>query len=66
MTLYIFFSISFMRQVMPTGSVHFKVRQSGEHFSWVKPTTTIHNIILGQLWNDQVSGNIDGEALPGL
>ncbi|XP_063676465.1 oxysterol-binding protein 1-like isoform X2 [Bolinopsis microptera] len=40
-------------KVVPTGSVHVKVRHTGEHFSWMKPTTTIHNIILGQLWNDQ-------------
>ena len=49
-------------QVVPTGSVHFKVRHSGEHFSWVKPTTTIHNIILGQLWNDQVRDADDDDA----
>eukprot|EP00116_Pleurobrachia_bachei_P012022 sb/3472284/ len=40
-------------KIIPTGSCHFKIRATGEHFSWKKPTTTIHNIILGQLWNDQ-------------
>jgi len=40
-------------KVTPTGSVHFKIRGSGEHFSWCKPVTTIHNIIMGNLWNDQ-------------
>jgi len=53
-------------KVIPTGSVHFRVRHTNEHYSWMKPATTIHNIILGSLWNDQegtvtISNHTTGE-----
>lgn len=31
---------------------------SGNHFTWRKVTTTVHNIIVGKLWVDQ-SGEMD-------
>lgn len=33
--------------------VHVKFKGSGHHFSWKKPITTIHNILLGSLYVDQ-------------
>lgn len=29
--------------------------KSNNHYSWKKVTTTIHNIIVGKLWIDQVN-----------
>ena len=42
-------------KVLPTGLVHFMTRKDGYHYTWNKPHTTIHNIILGSLWADHVS-----------
>ena len=42
-------------RVQPTGLVHFMTKKDGHHFTWNKPHTTIHNIILGSLWADHVS-----------
>lgn len=40
-------------KVIPTGMVHVKFKASGHHFSWKKPITTIHNILVGSLYVDQ-------------
>lgn len=42
-------------RVLPHGAAHFKVRRSGNHYTWHKVETTIHNIIVGKLWIDYVS-----------
>ena len=42
-------------KVQPTGLVHFKTKDDGYHYSWNKPHTTVHNLILGSLWADHVS-----------
>ncbi|XP_043939993.1 oxysterol-binding protein 1 [Protopterus annectens] len=44
--------------IMPLGSIHCIFHSSGNHYSWKKVTTTVHNIIVGKLWIDQ-SGDID-------
>ncbi|XP_067915941.1 oxysterol-binding protein 1-like [Heterodontus francisci] len=44
--------------IMPLGSIHCTFHQSGNHYTWKKVTTTVHNIIVGKLWIDQ-SGEID-------
>ncbi|XP_067834701.1 oxysterol-binding protein 1-like [Heptranchias perlo] len=44
--------------IMPLGSIHCTFLQSGNHYTWKKVTTTVHNIIVGKLWIDQ-SGEID-------
>ena len=41
-------------KVIPTGIVHLRMKSDNLHYSWKKPTTTIHNIILGRLWVDNV------------
>ncbi|CAG7636499.1 unnamed protein product [Allacma fusca] len=40
-------------QVIPLGIAHLVFTDSGNHFTWRKVTTTIHNIIVGKLWVDQ-------------
>eukprot|EP00128_Syssomonas_multiformis_P012565 Colp12_sorted_trinity150504_noHs@28951 len=39
-------------KVTPQGVLHLKLKTTGEHYTWKKPETTIHNIILGSLWID--------------
>ena len=41
-------------KVIPTGMCHVKFKSDGHHFSWKKPITTIHNILVGSLYVDQV------------
>ena len=44
--------------VTPLGTAHCKFTNSGNHYTWKKVTTTVHNIIVGKLWIDQ-SGEMD-------
>ncbi|XP_077427518.1 oxysterol-binding protein 1-like isoform X2 [Vanacampus margaritifer] len=44
--------------IIPLGSIQCMFSKSGNHYSWKKVTTTVHNIIVGKLWIDQ-SGEID-------
>jgi len=39
--------------VNPLGTVHLKFHKSGNHYTWQKITTTVHNIIVGTIWVDQ-------------
>lgn len=39
-------------RIQPTGLVHFRTKENGYHYSWNKPYTTIHNLIIGNLWAD--------------
>lgn len=39
------------------GSIHCIFKDSEHHYTWKKVTTTVHNIIVGKLWIDQVSGS---------
>jgi len=41
-------------QVIPHGTAHLKFNKTGYHYTWKKVTTTVHNIIVGKLWIDQV------------
>ncbi|GMT19247.1 hypothetical protein PFISCL1PPCAC_10544, partial [Pristionchus fissidentatus] len=38
--------------VIPVGSTHVTFPASGNHFTYKKITTTVHNIIVGKLWID--------------
>lgn len=38
----------------PTGAIHLEFHSSGNHYVWRKVTSTVHNIIVGKLWIDQV------------
>lgn len=38
--------------VTPTGFTHIKFKNSGNHYTYKKITTTVHNIIVGKLWID--------------
>jgi hypothetical protein len=40
--------------------VHLKLKKSGDHFSWKKPQTIIHNIVFGTLWAEHVSTCFEG------
>ncbi|XP_054259945.1 oxysterol-binding protein 1-like [Macrosteles quadrilineatus] len=40
-------------QVVPMGIAHCYFPESGNHYTWRKVTTTVHNIIVGKLWLDQ-------------
>ncbi|KAM4636729.1 oxysterol-binding protein 1-like [Discoglossus pictus] len=44
--------------IMPLGTIHCIFHNSGNHYTWKKVTTTVHNIIVGKLWIDQ-SGEIE-------
>jgi hypothetical protein len=39
-------------QIVPIGIAHLEFARSGNHYTWRKVTTTIHNIIVGKLWVD--------------
>ena len=39
--------------VIPHGVGHLAFYNSGNHYTWRKVTTTVHNIIVGRLWIDQ-------------
>ncbi|XP_071179545.1 oxysterol-binding protein 1-like isoform X2 [Mytilus edulis] len=39
-------------QIIPLGISHAKFTKSGNHYTWRKVTTTVHNIIVGKLWVD--------------
>lgn len=39
-------------QIVPTGMAHLVFKNSGNHYTWRKVTTTVHNIIVGKLWVD--------------
>lgn len=36
------------------GAIHLQFQSSGNHYVWRKVTSTVHNIIVGKLWIDQV------------
>lgn len=36
------------------GNIHLLFHSSGNHYMWSKVTSTVHNIIVGKLWIDQV------------
>lgn len=42
----------------PIGSCHLMFHRSKSHYTWCKVATTIHNIIVGKLWVDQVRGGV--------
>ncbi|ESO97862.1 hypothetical protein LOTGIDRAFT_209029 [Lottia gigantea] len=39
-------------QIIPLGIAHLVFHKSGNHYTWRKVTTTVHNIIVGKLWVD--------------
>ncbi|XP_041350213.1 oxysterol-binding protein 1-like isoform X2 [Gigantopelta aegis] len=39
-------------QIIPLGIAHLIFHKSGNHYTWRKVTTTVHNIIVGRLWVD--------------
>lgn len=40
---------------LSSGSIQCMFDKSRNHYSWKKVTTTVHNIIVGKLWIDQVN-----------
>ncbi|XP_073962260.1 uncharacterized protein isoform X2 [Choristoneura fumiferana] len=40
-------------EFQPTGRVHVRLAPSGDHYSWNKVTTCVHNLFGGQRWVDQ-------------
>lgn len=54
---------------LSVGTIHLEFHSSGNHYVWRKVTSTVHNIIVGKLWIDQVSGygsKVMGRAWPRL
>lgn len=49
-TFLIFMSLLFFT----VGNIHLQFHSSGNHYVWSKVTSTVHNIIVGKLWIDQV------------
>lgn len=50
----------------PIGSCHLMFHRSKSHYTWCKVATTIHNIIVGKLWVDQVRGGVFRGEVVGL
>lgn len=44
-----------MDRSLSPGSIQCLFDKSNNHYSWKKVTTTVHNIIVGKLWIDQVT-----------
>lgn len=40
-------------EIIPVGISHLILKASGDHYTWTKVPTTVHNIIVGKLWADQ-------------
>eukprot|EP00730_Choanoeca_flexa_P013635 TRINITY_DN5542_c0_g1_i1.p1 TRINITY_DN5542_c0_g1~~TRINITY_DN5542_c0_g1_i1.p1 ORF type:complete len:735 (+),score=177.05 TRINITY_DN5542_c0_g1_i1:47-2206(+) len=45
-------------EIIPTGLSHVIFDKTGDHYTWTKVSTTIHNIIVGKLWLEN-SGKMD-------
>ena len=41
-------------EVEPMGITHLEFPKSGNHYTWRKVKTVVHNIVIGKLWIDQV------------
>ena len=41
-------------EVEPLGITHLEFPKSGNHYTWRKVKTVVHNIVIGKLWIDQV------------
>lgn len=39
-------------QIIPLGIAHLEFSNSGNHYTWRKVSTTVHNMIVGKLWLD--------------
>ncbi|XP_064881638.1 oxysterol-binding protein 2-like isoform X2 [Oncorhynchus nerka] len=55
------------QRLQEKGTIHAIFEKCNNHYTWKKVTTTVHNIIVGKLWIDQVMDK-DGKAhyvLPG-
>ncbi|KAF2358349.1 Oxysterol-binding protein [Trinorchestia longiramus] len=39
-------------QIIPLGLAHLVFKNSGNHYTWRKVSTTVHNMIVGKLWLD--------------
>merc|ERR1719422_2174054 len=40
-------------EVEPLGITHLEFKNSGNHYTWRKVKTVVHNIVIGKLWIDQ-------------
>ena len=40
-------------EVEPLGIAHLEFTKSGNHYTWRKVKTVVHNIVIGKLWIDQ-------------
>ncbi|XP_068624997.1 oxysterol-binding protein-related protein 6-like [Battus philenor] len=40
-------------EFQPAGRVHVRLKRTGDHYSWNKVTTCVHNLFGGQRWVDQ-------------
>lgn len=40
-------------EFQPTGRVHVRLKTTGDHYTWNKVTTCVHNLFGGQRWVDQ-------------
>lgn len=40
------------------GNIHLLFHSSGNRYVWSKVTSTVHNIIVGKLWIDQVCSRV--------
>lgn len=54
-------------EVVPSGVVHLRIPRFGDHFTWSKITTCIHNVVVGKLWIDNygeliIRNNTTGET----
>ncbi|EDV23913.1 uncharacterized protein TRIADDRAFT_26288, partial [Trichoplax adhaerens] len=40
-------------RLSPTGDVHVKFKDNQHHYSWNRPDTIVHNLLIGSMWVDQ-------------
>ncbi len=45
-------------EVEPLGIAHLEFENSGNHYTWRKVKTVVHNIVIGKLWIDQTGEKI--------
>lgn len=45
-------------KVIPTGLCKLEIPKYGDRITWIKPATTVHNLVFGKVWVDQ-EGDVD-------
>lgn len=63
--VFFLFFLSAVHCLSLPGTIHAIFEKSNNHYTWKKVTTTVHNIIVGKLWIDQVSVSLQESVWSG-